>query len=210
LPKYDTNTATLRNTPLSDPRFVHLRLHTDYSLVDGVVRVKELIKTCASQAIPAVAVTDDSNLFAMIKFYSAAMNAGVKPLMGADLWVESAHIEEPAKLSFLVQNEQVYQNLTLLISRAWQTNQDRGRALVKAEWLEELHEGLIVLSAASQGEVGQLLLAERTDRRASRLAGCSLFMVIVSTWKSSAPPGRGMKIVCTPPWLWRQNWLCQW
>ena len=93
LPKYDTNTETLRNTPLSDPRFVHLRLHTDYSLVDGVVRVKELIKTCASQSIPAVAVTDDSNLFAMIKFYSAAMNAGVKPLMGADLWVESVHIE---------------------------------------------------------------------------------------------------------------------
>ncbi|MBL4570104.1 MAG: DNA polymerase III subunit alpha, partial [Alcanivorax sp.] len=149
---------------MSDPRFVHLRLHTDYSLVDGVVRVKELIKTCASQAIPAVAVTDDSNLFAMIKFYSAAMGAGVKPLMGADLWVESAHIEEPAKLSFLVQNEQGYQNLTLLISRAWQTNQDRGRALVKAEWLEELHEGLIVLSAASQGEVGQLLLAEKTDQ----------------------------------------------
>ena len=148
---------------MSDPRFVHLRLHTDYSLVDGVVRVKELIKTCASQAIPAVAVTDDSNLFAMIKFYSAAMNAGVKPLMGADLWVESAHIEEPAKLSFLVQNEQGYQNLTLLISRAWQTNQDRGRALVKPEWLEELHEGLIVLSAASQGEVGQLLLAEKND-----------------------------------------------
>ncbi len=72
---------------MSDPRFVHLRLHTDYSLVDGVVRVKELIKTCASQSIPAVAVTDDSNLFAMIKFYSAAMKAGVKPLMGADLWV---------------------------------------------------------------------------------------------------------------------------
>ena len=148
---------------MSDPRFVHLRLHTDYSLVDGVVRVKELIKTCASQSIPAVAVTDDSNLFAMIKFYSAAMKAGVKPLMGADLWVESTHIDEPAKLSFLVQNEQGYQNLTLLISRAWQTNQDRGRALVKAEWLEELHDGLIVLSAASQGEVGQLLLAEKTD-----------------------------------------------
>ena len=70
---------------MSDPRFVHLRLHTDYSLVDGVVRVKELIKTCVNQQIPAVAVTDDSNLFALIKFYQNAMNAGIKPLMGAEI-----------------------------------------------------------------------------------------------------------------------------
>jgi len=149
---------------LSDPRFVHLRLHTDYSLVDGVVRVKELIKTCVNDQIPAVAVTDDSNLFALIKFYQNAMNAGIKPLMGADLWVQGTHIEEPACLSFLVLNEVGYQNLTLLISRAWQTNQDRGRALVKPEWVAELNEGLIVLSAASQGEVGQLLLAEKHEQ----------------------------------------------
>ncbi|EKF75119.1 DNA polymerase III subunit alpha [Alcanivorax hongdengensis A-11-3] len=154
---------------MSEPRFVHLRLHTDYSLVDGVVRVKELIKSCAAQQMPAVAVTDDSNLFALIKFYKAAMGAGIKPIMGADLWVQSHHLEEPTPLSFLVQNEVGYQNLTLLISRAWQTNQDRGRALVKAEWLAELNEGLIVLSAASHGEVGQLLLAEKA-REARELA----------------------------------------
>ena len=153
---------------MSEPRFVHLRLHTDYSLLDGVVRVKELIKACGSQSMPAVAVTDDSNLFALIKFYKAAMGAGVKPIMGADLWVESTHLEEPAYLSFLALNEAGYQNLTLLISRAWQTNQDRGRALVKAEWLAELSEGLIVLSAASQGEIGQLLLAEKNDLAAQQ------------------------------------------
>ena len=143
---------------MSDPRFVHLRLHTDYSLVDGVVRVKELIKTCASQAIPAVAVTDDSNLFAMIKFYSAAMNAGVKPLMGADLWVESAHIEEPAKLSFLVQNEQGYQNLTLLISRAWREGQYHGSPRIERDWLDTHAEGVLALSGGCQGEFGQLLI----------------------------------------------------
>ena len=148
---------------MSEPRFVHLRLHTDYSLADGVVRVKELIKTCTAQQMPAVAVTDDSNLFALIKFYKNAMDAGVKPIMGADLWLESRHLEEPSRLSFLVQNEAGYQNLTLLISRAWQTNQDRGRALVKQEWLTELNEGLIVLSAARHGEIGQLLLADKQD-----------------------------------------------
>ena len=78
-------------------------------------------------SMPAVAVTDDSNLFALIKFYKAAMECGVKPIMGADLWVQGTHLEEPACLSFLVLNEAGYQNLTLLISRAWQTNQDRGR-----------------------------------------------------------------------------------
>ncbi len=148
---------------MSQPRFVHLRLHTDYSLSDGVVRVKELIKSCVEKSMPAVAVTDDSNLFSLIKFYKNAMGAGIKPIMGADLWVESTHLEAPARLSFLVQNEAGYQNLTLLISRAWQTNQDRGLALVKPEWLAELNEGLIVLSAATHGEIGQLLLAEKAD-----------------------------------------------
>ena len=148
---------------MTEPRFVHLRLHTDYSLVDGVVRVKELIKHCASHGQPAVGVTDDSNLFALIKFYTAAMGAGIKPIMGADLWLEGQHLDMPSRLSFLVQNEDGYKNLTLLISRAWQLNQNRDRALVKPEWLSELSDGLIVLSAAKDGEIGQLLLADKVS-----------------------------------------------
>ena len=145
----------------SHPSFVHLRVHTDYSLVDSVVRVKPLVARCAGMAMPAVAMTDDSNLFALIKFYRAAMGAGLKPLAGADLWLESAVLEEPARISVLVQNSVGYANLRLLISRAWQHNQQRDRAVVKREWLEELHEGLIVLSAARHGEIGQLLLADK-------------------------------------------------
>jgi DNA polymerase III subunit alpha len=149
---------------VSEPRFVHLRLHTDYSLVDGVVRVKELVKTCAAQGMPAVAVTDENNLFALIKFYSNAQNAGIKPVMGADLWVQADDPEdEPSYITCLVQSEQGYRNLTLLISRAWQTNQVRERALIRREWLLELNEGLIVLSGARFGDVGKLLLAEKTD-----------------------------------------------
>ncbi|MCK0537644.1 DNA polymerase III subunit alpha [Alcanivorax quisquiliarum] len=148
---------------MSTPTFIHLRVHTDYSLVDGVVRVKPLIKQCVDQAMPAVAVTDDSNLFCLIKFYEAAQRAGVKPIAGADLWLESGVLDEPARLCALVQNDVGYQNLTLLISRAWQYNQSRGRAVVKREWLEELHAGLIFLSAARQGEIGQLLLAGKQE-----------------------------------------------
>ncbi|MDF1630132.1 MAG: DNA polymerase III subunit alpha [Alcanivoracaceae bacterium] len=149
---------------MSQPAFVHLRLHTDYSLVDGVVRVKALAKRCAELGMPAVAVTDDSNLFGLIKFYRAAEGAGIKPIVGADLWLESRFIADPAPVCVLVRNEQGYQNLVLLISRAWQHNQQRGKALIKREWLAELNDGLIVLSAARHGELGQLLLAEKIEQ----------------------------------------------
>ncbi|MBQ0754806.1 MAG: DNA polymerase III subunit alpha [Gammaproteobacteria bacterium] len=143
--------------------FVHLRVHTDYSLVDGVVRVKGLIKQTVAQNMPAVAVTDDSNLFGLIKFYKAAQGGGVKPLAGADLWLESEYLEEPARLCVLVQNVRGYHNLVLLISRAWQHNQQRDRALIKREWLDELNEGLICLSGARHGEIGQLLINGKAD-----------------------------------------------
>ena len=159
---------------MTDPVFVHLRLHTDYSLVDGVVRVKALVKECARQGLPAVAVTDDSNLFGLIKFYKAAESAGVKPIAGADLWLESRFIEAPAPVVALVCSEQGYRNLVLLISRAWQHNQQRGRALVKREWLAELSDGLILLSAARHGELGQLLLADKlaeAEQLAQELSG---------------------------------------
>jgi DNA polymerase-3 subunit alpha len=155
---------------LSEPGFVHLRVHTDYSMVDGVVRVKELIKRSVDQAMPAVAVTDESNLFGLIKFYSTAQGSGVKPLAGADLMLEGSVLEHPARLTALIQNDKGYHNLTLLISRAWLQNQQRGRPVVKQAWLDELHEGLIFLSGAGQGEIGQLLLAGKKDE-AAELAG---------------------------------------
>src|SRR3569832_1229985 len=71
------------------PAFVHLRVHTEYSLVNGVVRVKPLVNACAKAGMPAVAVTDQCNLFAMVKFYTAALAAGVKPLVGVDIWLHN-------------------------------------------------------------------------------------------------------------------------
>src|SRR5699024_3313003 len=135
-------------------------LHTDYSLVDGVTRVKALVKRCAELNMPAVAVTDDSNLFGLIKFYSAATSSGLKPIAGADLWVEFEGQEKPTPVCALVQNQTGYKNLTLLISRAWQHNQKNDKALVKQEWLAELNEGIILLSGGTQGAIGQLLVAD--------------------------------------------------
>ena len=148
---------------MNDPKFVHLRLHSDYSLVDGVVRVKALIKACQKQSMPAVGLTDDSNLFALVKFYNAARGAGIKPVMGADLWLESRYLDEALPVTALILNATGYHNLVLLISRAWQHNQQRGRAQVKREWMTELHEGLIWLTGARHSELGKLLLLERHD-----------------------------------------------
>ncbi len=100
-------------------RFVHLRLHTEYSLVDGLVRVKPLIKAVAGAGMPAVAVTDQSNMCSLVKFYKTAMGAGVKPISGADIWLASREEDGPlSRLTLLAMNARGYRNLTELVSRA--------------------------------------------------------------------------------------------
>ncbi len=140
--------------------FVHLRLHSEYSLVDGLIRVEDLPKRCAKLGMPAVAVTDLSNLFALIKFYRAATGAGIKPIAGADLWIAARDASQPPTLmALLVMDATGYKNLTTLISRAHLENQALGRAVVKREWVHELNAGLIALSAGRDGEIGQALVS---------------------------------------------------
>ncbi|WBA83813.1 DNA polymerase III subunit alpha [Endozoicomonas sp. GU-1] len=141
-------------------RFIHLRVHTEFSLSDGLVRIKPLISAISGSGIPAVAVTDQSNLCALVKFYSGAMGAGIKPICGADLWVENpADKYAPSRLVLLCMDEQGYHNLTELISRAFMENQHHEKALVKREWIMALSEGLIALSGAREGEIGRALLS---------------------------------------------------
>jgi len=143
-------------------KFVHLHLHTEYSLVDGLIRVKPLIKAVAAAGMPAVAVTDMSNLFAMIKFYRAAHAAGIKPLVGAELWVQDQ--EEPTRLVLLCQDLTGYRHLTRLISRGYLEGQQRGVPIVQKAWLEGASEGLIALSGGRDGELGRLLLRGHPDQ----------------------------------------------
>ncbi|KEI72067.1 DNA polymerase III subunit alpha [Endozoicomonas elysicola] len=141
-------------------RFIHLRVHTEFSLSDGLVRIKPLINSISGSGVPAVAVTDQSNLCALVKFYSGAMGAGIKPICGADLWVENPADEyAPSRLVLLCIDEQGYHNLTELISKAFMENQHHDKALVKREWIMAQSEGLIVLSGAREGEVGRALLS---------------------------------------------------
>jgi len=143
--------------------FVHLRLHTEYSLSDSVVRVPELVAAVAAAGMPAVAVTDQGNLFAMVKFYREALKAGVKPLVGVDLLVaEEGERQPPTRLTLLCQSPAGYRNLARLVSRAYLEGQERGTPRIERGWLStgEL-EGLIGLSCAAEGDVGRALIHGR-------------------------------------------------
>jgi DNA polymerase-3 subunit alpha len=149
--------------------FVHLRLHTEYSLVDGLVRIKPLVQRVAELGMPAVAVTDVCNFYGLIKTHKAAMAAGVQPIFGVDLMVmESDDPERAYPLCLLAMNQAGYHNLTLLISRAYTEGQYLGMPYVSKSWLEELTEGVIALSAGAAGDVGQALLGDRAALAAER------------------------------------------
>ncbi|WP_332774716.1 DNA polymerase III subunit alpha [Polaromonas sp.] len=141
--------------------FVHLRIHTEFSVVDGTNRIDEVVQAAAADQQPALAITDLGNLFGTVKFYKESRGAGVKPLIGADVWTEvpgKGVAAPPARLLLLVQNRQGYLNLSELLTRAWTRNVVREQAVIKLEWLQELGEGLIALSGAQGGAVGQALV----------------------------------------------------
>jgi DNA polymerase-3 subunit alpha len=153
--------------------FVHLRVHTEYSLVDSVVRVSELIEAVAEAGMPAVALTDQVNLFAMIKFYRAALERGVQPIVGVDLLLrEPEEPTRPSRLTLLCQTLEGYRSLARLISRAYLSGQTpAGIALVERAWLtRETCSGLIALSGAMEGDVGRALLRDRPAQAQAALA----------------------------------------
>ncbi len=141
--------------------FVHLHVHSEYSLVDGVARIKPLIKRVAELDMPAVALTDQSNMFALVRFYKAAIAAGVKPIAGVDVWLRNPEdANKPDRLVLLVQNKQGYRNLTELVSRAYREGQHLGRAMMERSWFTpETAAGLITLSGGREGDVGRALVA---------------------------------------------------
>jgi DNA polymerase-3 subunit alpha len=159
------------------PRFVHLHVHTEYSLVDGALRIDSerredgslaregLVDACARMGMPAVAVTDQVNLFALVKFYRAALARGVKPLVGVDLMLrEEGERAEPSRLVLLCQDETGYLNLTRLVTRAYLEGQGRHGPTIERAWLDAgAAAGLVALSGGRDGDVGRALLAGRED-----------------------------------------------
>lgn len=141
-----------------EPHFIHLRLHTEYSLSDGLVRIKPLIELAAKNGMNAVAITDQSNLFGIVKFYQAAVNSGIKPIIGADIWLDNKK-DAPFRLTLLCQNNIGYKNLIKIISQGYLQGQTQGKAIIQKEWLHTQTEGLIALSGAEEGDIGQALLS---------------------------------------------------
>lgn len=145
--------------------FVHLRLHSEYSLADGIVRINELIQVARNNGMPAVAITDRVNLFALVKFYRAAIRAGLKPIIGADLWLENMDDHnKPYRLPVLCQDANGYKNLCALITRAYEEGQHSERPCINPEWLRGNTDGLIALSGAQEGDLGQALVSKNKAR----------------------------------------------
>ncbi|WP_447554122.1 DNA polymerase III subunit alpha [Vreelandella sp. EE22] len=168
--------------------FVHLRLHSEYSLVDGLVKLKSLVSTTAERGMPALALTDEANLFGLVKFYKAAQGAGLKPIIGSDLWLANPHDEaHPYRITLLAMNETGYRNLTELISKGWSDGQRQGRAILDKKWVLEQSEGLIALSGAREGDIGRHLLSEH-EREAK---------VLLEQWQAAFPDRFYLELVRT-------------
>lgn len=152
--------------------FVHLHLHTEFSLQDSTVRIPELMQRCAADEMPAVAMTDLNNLFGMVKFYKKAVATGIKPIIGVDLRLSNDdEPERPFHLVLLCQNQAGYRNLTRLVSRSYLEGQVRGEPRLRRDWLHsESCAGLIALSGGMHGDVGRALILGHEDEAEKRLA----------------------------------------
>jgi DNA polymerase-3 subunit alpha len=144
---------------MSAPDFVHLRLHSEFSIVDGTVRIDEAVEAAAADAMPALALGDLANVFGLVKFYRAARAVGVKPILGCDVWLtHEAERDQPFRALLLVASRAGYLKLTDWLTRAYRSNAYRGRAELRREWFDEGSDGLIALSGARDGDVGHALL----------------------------------------------------
>jgi DNA polymerase-3 subunit alpha len=152
---------------MSRPQYVHLRLHSEFSVVDGIVRIDDAVNKAAADGQGALALTDSANLFGAVRFYQAARRKGIKAIIGCDVWISNdVERDSPTRLLLLVQSRTGYLNLCTLLTRAFLENQHRGRAELRLAWLESegsLADGLIALSGARLGEVGAQLTAGRAD-----------------------------------------------
>ena len=146
--------------------FVHLHLHTEYSLVDSTVRIGPLMERCAADGMPAVALTDQNNLFGMVKFYRKALAAGIKPLVGVDLMLANDDDpDHPCRLLLLCQDDNGYRNLSRLVTRSYLEGQVKGEPLAHREWLDkESCDGLIALSGGIAGDVGRALVNHHEEQ----------------------------------------------
>ena len=155
---------------MSTPRFVHLQVHSDFSMINGLAKVKPLVKTAVNQQMVAMALTDFTNFCGLVKFYGESLSSGLKPIIGADIYMRAnPDSEEIFELTLLAKNDTGYHNITLLLSQAYQQGYMEFPIVEKA-WLAERNEGIIVLSGGRNGDVGKSLLKENEAEAEELLA----------------------------------------
>lgn len=160
----------IRKAAAMEPRFIHLRIHTEYSVSEGLLQLPSLMQKAVSMHMPAIAITDLSNLYAVIKFYQEAFHAGIKPIIGVDLNIANpTKTENPYCLTLLCQNNEGYKNLLKLISKSYLEGQSSGKPLIQKTWLTSHANGLIALSGGQEGDIGQALLAHNQEEAKKQL-----------------------------------------
>ncbi len=156
---------------MPSPAFVHLRLHSEYSITDGMLRIDDAVEAAKKDGMPALGLTDLSNFSGLVKFYKAARGKGIKPVAGLDVYITNeSDRDRPHRMLLLCQSADGYLRLCRLLSRAYLANQYHGRPELRREWfVEEGTDGLIALSGAHLGDVGCALLSGNAAQ-ASQLA----------------------------------------
>ena len=154
---------------MNNANFVHLHLHTEFSIIDGIVRIEPLIEACVRMRMPAVAITDQGNFFGLVKFYRAALTAGIKPIVGVDLWLTNPDdLRRPFRIVLLAKNHLGYRNIIRLISASYLQGQYLGVPLTQMAWLTEWCEGIIGLFG-KDSDFGRNLLANKPDLAQTQL-----------------------------------------
>ncbi|WP_224797249.1 DNA polymerase III subunit alpha [Idiomarina abyssalis] len=144
---------------MTAPNFVHLRIHSDFSMIDGLAKVGPICEAVADAGMPALAITDQMNFCGLVRYYGAAHKLGLKPLIGCDFWVQAEYPEsELFRLTALAMDNEGYQQITQLISKAYLRGNIKGKPVIDKDWLKEHNEGIILLSGSRQGDVGQALI----------------------------------------------------
>ena len=171
--------------------FVHLRVHTEYSLVDGLFKVPKLARAVAEMGMPAVAVTEQSNFFSMVKFYRAGLATGVKPILGVDIWLETDAVDKGlSRVTLLIRDFAGYQRVSNLVSRSYLEGQQRGVPVIQWDWMESVRDSVVVLSGAGEGEIGKAIASDRMGiadeivQRWKQLLGDNFFIELQRTGRA--------------------------